>query len=159
MKNCLVCPRGKACQGYVIHDLVLKLYHAMERHDASVDEIARQLSLEDLTTLDKVGGKARVTCWSKAYRLAVSHLIVKIGTDAGIANEEQAQRAIQRMTVRMDSTFAKLPKGIAIDLDDMILDIYNLAVEEINASGNPGLIPAHVLRQMTSEAKIREDFS
>lgn len=155
MKSCLLCPRGKSCQGYVIHELVLKLYRAMENRDTSVDAIARQLSLEDLTTLDKVGGKARVTCWSKAYRLAVSHLIVEIGTDDSIKDEEQARRAIQRMTVRMDSTFAKLPKGITIDLDDMILDIYNLSVEEINASGKPSLIPAHVLRQMTSEARAK----
>jgi hypothetical protein len=155
MKSCLLCTRGKSCQGYVIHELVLKLYHAMEAMDASVEEIARKLSLEDLTTLDKVGGKARVTCWSKAYRLAVSHLIVEIGTDEGINGEEETHIAIQRMTVRMDSTFAKLPKGVSIDLDDMILDIYNLAVEEINTTGKHGLIPANVLRQMTSEARAK----
>ncbi len=155
MKSCLLCTRGKSCQGYILHELVLKLYHAMENRDTSIDAIARQLSLEDLTTLDKVGDKARVTCWSKAYRMAVSHLIVEIGTDENIKGEEAARRAIQRMTVRMDSTFAKLPKGITIDLDDMILDIYNLSVEEINASGKPALIPAHVLRQMTSEARAK----
>ncbi len=155
MKNCPLCPRGKSCQGFIIHELVLKLYNAMGGNDASADEIARQLSVEDLTTLDKVGNKARVTCWSKAYRLAVSHLMVRIGTDESIKNDDQARRAIQRMTVRMDSTFAKLPNDISIDLDDMILDIYNLTVEEINASGKPSLIPAHVLRQMTSEAKVR----
>lgn len=153
MKSCLLCTRGKSCQGYVIHKLVLKLYRAMENRDSSVDAIARRLSVEDITTLDKVGGKARVTCWSKAYRLAVSHLIVEIGGDEAIANEEHARLAIQRMTVRMDSTFAKLPKGLSIDLDDMMLDIYNLAVEEINSSGKQSLIPAHVLRQMTAEAK------
>lgn len=155
MKSCLLCPRGKSCQGYVIHELVLKLYRAMENRDSSVDEIARQLSLEDLTTLSKVGDKARVTCWSKAYRLAVSHLIVEIGADEDLKDEEDIRNAIQRMTVRMDSTFAKLPKGVTIDLDDMMLDIYNLAVEEINASGKQSLIPAHVLRQMTSEAKFK----
>mgnify|MGYP006413598341 CR=1 FL=1 len=153
MKSCLLCFRGKSCQGYIIHKMVLKLYRAMENQDSSVDAIARQLSLEDLSTLAIVGDKARVTCWSKAYRLAVSHLIVEIGTDENIADEEEARNAIQRMTVRMDSTFAKLPKGLSIDLDDMILDIYNLSVEEINASGKKCLIPAHVLRQMTSEAR------
>lgn len=153
MKTCLLCPRGKTCQGFIIHGLVLKLYHAMENRDASVEEIARKLSIEDLKTLDIVGEKARVTCWSKAYRLAVSHLIVEIGADKKITTEEQACLAIQRMTVRMDSTFAKLPKDVSVDLDDMMLDIYNLAVEEINAEGKKGLIPAHVLRQLTSQAK------
>ncbi len=44
MKSSLLCTRGKSCQDYVIHKLVLKLYRAMANGDASVEKIARQLS-------------------------------------------------------------------------------------------------------------------
>ncbi|OEJ63674.1 hypothetical protein BEN30_17560 [Magnetovibrio blakemorei] len=122
----------------------------------SSDEIARQLTLQDLVALDKVGEAARVTCWTKAYKLAVAHLIVEIGTDENILGAEATRNAIQRMTIKMDATFAKLPKGVSIDLEDMMMDLYNLTIDKMNTTDKKGLIPSHVLRQMTSEARARD---
>jgi hypothetical protein len=144
MKSCLLCPRGKSCQGYVLHELLLKLDTAMsERKNADADAIVRQLSQEDLVTFAKMGVAARETCWNKGFVLMVAHRFAELGRKG--LPEPALRAGVENVIVRMDMLAAKLPKGIKIDLQKMAMDIYNEAIRLLEEEGCKAFLPVNLL--------------
>lgn len=154
MKSCLLCPRGTACRGYVLHQLIVKLYDALE-HGDNADEVARELSAADMKLLAEYGMKARSTCWSKGFVLAVAAKLTQM-VGAG-ASDAALRNGIDRLIVRMDGLFAKLPNGIEVDLVDLTLDIYNQAVANLKQQGADGFLPMAALGSALSSAQQRKD--
>ncbi|MBF0248501.1 MAG: hypothetical protein HQL36_10590 [Alphaproteobacteria bacterium] len=156
MKNCLLCPKGTNCRGYVLSELILKLYDAVEKKGSqgSIDTIARALSLEDMKLLTQHGDKARVTCWSKGFVLVLARKVADISKNA--KSDLQMRTGFERMIVSVDGLFSKLPKGIHVDMADMIMDVYNQASVILHQEGAQGMVPATVLgKVMTDVARAK----
>lgn len=144
MRNCLLCPRGTKCRGYVLHGLIVKLYDAMQSGE-DADGIARAITREDALLLADYGGRARETCWSKGFVLAVAAKLSQ--TVAAGVTGDPLRRAIEQLIVRMDMLFAKLPGGIKVDLMDLTVEIYNQAVANLREAGSGGFLPTQVVGQ------------
>ncbi len=128
----------------MLHSLILKLYDAMEaRGDTS--EIARALSREDMLLLADQGAEAHESCWSKGFVLTVAR---KLADMAAVKMEDrELRKGVERMIVQMDILFAKLPKGINVDLSDLTMEIFNQACIDLDELGADGVLPANILGQ------------
>ncbi|MCW8915372.1 MAG: hypothetical protein OQK24_05895 [Magnetovibrio sp.] len=149
MKNCLLCPKGKKCRGYVLGELVLKLYDAVS-HGGDSAAIAKALTREDMELLSTQGDKARITCWSKGFVLVLARKVADISRAA--ESEEELRIGIERLVVQMDGLFSKLPKGLTIDLSDLVMDIYNRATEIMAEEGGTCVVPATILGKVVHDA-------
>ncbi len=152
MKTCLLCPQDNKCRGYVLHKLVLKIHDCTARGENSAEAIAKSLGCEDMLILASIGQTANSTCWSKAYRMAVAHLLSELV--AKHADEAKMRTALRRLVAHLDATFARLPSGMSVDPNDIIMDIYNMAAEEAKISGGASFIPAHVRTLLAKELTI-----
>ncbi len=152
MKTCPLCPQDDKCFGYVLHKLVLKIHECTARGEHSAEAIAKSLGREDMTVLASMGDRANSTCWSKAYRMAVAHLLSEMV--AKNADEKKMRTALRRLIAHLDATFAKLPGGMSVDPNDIIMDIFNMAAEEAKISGGAAFIPAHVRTLLAKELTI-----
>jgi len=152
MKNCLLCPKGRKCRGYVLSELILKLYNATEDQTGSsyVEAITQALTREDMELLSDQGQKARITCWSKGFVLVLARKVADLSRVA--QSDEELRRGIERLVVNMDSLFAKLPKGLSIDLSDLIMDVYNRATEILADEGGSSVVPATILGKVVTDA-------
>ncbi|MEG3619387.1 hypothetical protein V5T82_13045 [Magnetovibrio sp. PR-2] len=149
MKNCLLCPKGTKCRGYVLSELILKLYDAVSKGlDATA--IAQQLTVEDMELLSAQGDKARITCWSKGFVLVLARKVADISKNA--ESEVELRIGIERLVVQMDGLFSKLPKGLSIDLADLVMDIYNRATEIMADEGSTCVVPATILGKVVHDA-------
>ena len=144
MKSCLLCPKGTRCKGYILHTLILKLYSAMESGGDS-EAIARELSRQDLTLLAEYGQSGRQTCWSKGFVMVVERKLADLAAQG--LTDDQLRRAVERMIVRMDGLFARLPNGISVDLSELTVEIYNLACQDLQGDGVRAFLPANILGQ------------
>ena len=149
MKSCLLCPKGKKCRGYVLSELILKLYDAVERGD-NADAIARQLTREDMELLNTQGDKARITCWSKGFVMVIARKVADLTRTA--EHENDLRVGMERLVVQVDSLFSKLPKGLSIDLADLVMDIYNNATEILATEGGTSVVPATILGKIVFDA-------
>ncbi|MBL4614080.1 MAG: hypothetical protein JKY27_04305 [Magnetovibrio sp.] len=152
MKNCLLCPKGRKCRGYVLSELILKLYDAVEQHSAGsdVEAIAKALTREDMVLLSEQGNKARVTCWSKGFVLVLARKVADLSKVA--KDDDDLRHGIERLVVRIDGLFSKLPKGLSIDLSEMIMDVYNRATEILANEGGGAVVPATILGKVVTDA-------
>jgi len=128
----------------VLHTLILKLYDAMTR-GGNVDSIVRELSREDMRVLADQGVKARETCWSKGFVMVVGRKVADLAKTA--RSDQELRRGIERMVVQMDVLFSKLPKGVAIDLADLAMEVFNQACLLLEEEGCDAVIPAVVVGQ------------
>lgn len=144
MDACLVCPKGTTCRGYKLHLLILKLYDAL-RAGAGTDLIVRELTREDMLTMADLGAKAEAACWNKGFVLTVARKVADI--TGAMPGDAKLRLEIERMIVRMDVLFTKLPHGIAIDLSDLAMEIFNHACANLETSGADAIIPANVVGQ------------
>ncbi len=154
MKTCPLCPKDDKCRGYVLHKFVLKIHECTKQGDHSIEGVIKGLSREDMKTLATVGEAARGTCWSKAYRMAVAHLLSELV--AKNADERKMRAALRELVTHLDATFSKLPSGMSVDPNDIIMDVYNMAAEEAKISGGTPYIPAHVRTLLAKELKIAQ---
>lgn len=154
MKTCPLCPKDNKCRGYALHKFVLKIHECTKQGDRSVGAVIKGLSREDMKTLATVGESARSTCWSKAYRMAVAHLLSEMV--AKNADERRMKTALRELVTHLDATFAKLPSGMSVDPNDIIMDVYNMAAEEAKIKGSAAFIPAHVRTLLAKELKIAQ---
>lgn len=152
MKNCLLCPKGRKCRGFVISELIIKLYDAVEQHGSgsSVDAIAKALTREDMVLLAEQGNKARITCWSKGFVLVLARKVADLSKNA--KDDDDLRHGIERLVVRVDGLFAKLPKGLTIDLSEMIMDVYNRATQILADEGGGAVVPATILGKVVTDA-------
>ncbi|MBY0430220.1 MAG: hypothetical protein K2Q10_03410 [Rhodospirillales bacterium] len=112
------------CRGYILHTLILKLYDSIESGQ-DAEHAARALTAEDMRLLADYGQKARETCWSKGFVMTVAR---KLADLAAIEDAPADLRiAVERMIVRMDGLFSRLPNGVQLDLADLSLEVYNHA--------------------------------
>lgn len=153
MRNCLLCPKGTRCRGYVLHTLVLKLYDAMTRR-AETEAIVRQLSREDMEMMAELGGKARETCWGKAFVLVVGRKVADIAKTT--KDDTQMRNGIERMIVQMDGLFTKLPKGVSVDLSEMAMEVFNQACTLLDEEGSGAFVPANVVGQACAAVNIKK---
>jgi hypothetical protein len=144
VKSCLLCPRGVRCKGYVLHGLVLKLYDALESGQ-DAEACAHAITNEDMHLLAEYGAAARVTCWSKGFVLAMAAKLAVLAQQ-GLPDREM-RSAVERLIVRMDNLFARLPNGVRVDLSDLAVEVYNQACEALSSSGGGGFLPASILGQ------------
>lgn len=154
MKSCLLCPKGTRCKGYILHTLILKLYAALETGGDS-DAIARELSREDLLLLAEYGDKGRQTCWSKGFVMVVGRKLADLVAQG--LTDDKLRRAIERLIVRMDGLFTKLPHGITVDLSEMTVEIYNQACENLQGEGVTAFLPANILGQACASVMQGKD--
>lgn len=152
MKKCLLCPKGRKCRGYVLSELVLKLYDAVEHQGSAsdIEAIAKALSREDMVMLAEQGSKARITCWSKGFILVLARKVADLSKNA--KSDDELRRGIERLVVRIDGLFAKLPKGLTIDLADMVMDVYNRSTEILAEEGGGAVVPATILGKAVTDA-------
>jgi hypothetical protein len=143
LKNCLLCPRGTRCKGYILHGLVLKLYTALEAGQ-DAEAVARAISNEDMHMLAEYGAVARETCWSKGFVLAMAAKLAELGQQG--LKDTELRNGIERLITRMDNLFARLPNGVSVDLTDLTIEVYNSACEAMSATGG-GFLPASILGQ------------
>ena len=149
MKSCLLCPKGTRCRGYVLSELILKLYDAVAQgKDASA--IARELTREDMELLSNQGDKARITCWSKGFVLVLSRKVADLSRTA--ESEDELRIGMERLVVQVDGLFSKLPKGLHIDLADLVMDVYNSATEILATEGGKCVVPATILGKIVNDA-------
>jgi len=66
--------------------------------------------------------------------------------------EEDLRHGIERLVVQVDCLFAKLPKGLTIDLADLVMDIYNNATEILASEGGKAVVPATILGKIVTDA-------
>lgn len=144
VKSCLLCPKGTRCRGYMLHTLILKLYDVMEAGD-NPESIARELSREDIQLLADYGEKARQTCWSKGFVMVVGRKLADLAAQG--MPDAALRRAVERLIVRIDGLFAKLPNGIRVDLADLTMEVYNQACENLAGEGVKVFLPANILGQ------------
>lgn len=152
MKACLTCPKDDKCRGYILHGFVLKLFDAAKQGLTNTEEIVNTFSREEMRALATVGNDARTTCWSKAYRMAVSHRLSELV--AKHADEKRMRAALRELVQHLDATFARLPQGISVDPNDIIMDIYNMTTEEMKITGQTAFIPAHVRTMLAKELPL-----
>ena len=127
-----------------MHLLILKLYEAMETQDC-IDTIVRELSREDMLLLADQGAKARATCWTKGFILSVGRTLADMAATG--MNETNLRRSVEHMIVQMDGLFAKLPKGIDVNIMDLSMEIFNQACEDLEKIEGNAMIPANILGQ------------
>jgi len=151
VKNCLLCPKGRKCRGYVLSELILKLYDAVEDPGGAgyVESLRKALSHEDMQLLSDQGHKARITCWSKGFVLVLARKVADLSK--AVDSDEELRVGIERLVVTVDGLFAKLPKGLAIDLEDLILDVYNNATEILAQEGGTAVVPATILGKAVTD--------
>lgn len=153
MENCLLCPKGVKCRGYKLHLMLLKLYDLMEVR-GKVDDIVRELSREDMMLLAEQGAEARKTCWSKCFVLSVGRKLANFA--AADIDDQTMRRSVEHLIVQMDSLFAKLPKGININIMDLSMEVFNQACIDLEESGSKGVLPSNILGQaFAAQAKKR----
>lgn len=155
MEDCLICPKNSDCRGYVISDLVLKLYDAVE-HAATgrdVDTISKALSREDMKLLTVQGDTARVMCWSKGFVWVLARKVADLSKVA--EGDEDLRMGIERLVTSIDSLFGKLPKGLSIDLPALIMDVYNRVTEILAIESCTAVVPATILGKAITEVAHR----
>lgn len=138
MKLCAFCPKGTKCSGYILHTLVLKLFDVRSASGNS-DAIAKSLSRDDLIVLADKGAAARVECWRKCFVLSVVAKIEELATSE--LPDDDLRMAVEDMIVRMGRLFSKLPKGSALDIPNLVMDIYNHLCETVNEKGLQMVVP------------------
>ncbi len=108
-------------------------------------DIVRSLSREDMLLLANQGAEARETCWSKGFVLTVAR---KLSDMAAMGmSESQLRKGVERMVVQIDGLFAKLPKGINVDLSCLTMEIFNQACANLEELGADGVLPANIIGQ------------
>lgn len=143
MKSCLLCPRNKLCRGVILQKVMLNLMEALAAHKGrEVEDILRELDRADLETLAGVGANARETCWSKAFVMTMARRLAILA--AGEPSEAVLRSKMDRLFVEMDMMFTRLPKGISIDVEDLLTDIYNQAQAVMKAEKQEGFLPMRV---------------
>ncbi|WP_069956611.1 hypothetical protein [Magnetovibrio blakemorei] len=153
MKNCLLCPKGTKCRGYVLSELILKLYDAVEQHGSGagyVEALTKSLTRQDMELLSEQGQKARVTCWSKGFVLVLARKVADLSRT--VENDDELRIGIERLVVSVDGLFTKLPKGLSIDLSDLIMDVFNRATEILSQEGGKAGVPATILGKVIFDA-------
>ncbi len=117
-------------------------------------EIIHSLSREDMLLLADQGAAARETCWSKGFVLTVARKLA----DMASRNMPDAdlRTGVERMIVNMDSLFAKLPKGISIDLSELTMEIFNQACIDLEEAGTNAVLPANILGQACAAVAQRK---
>lgn len=153
LKSCLMCPKGTACCGYVLHTLILKLYEAMEVRGCTAS-IVRELTREDMLLFAKQGAQARATCWTKGFVLAMGRRLANMAAQG--TDEITMRRGIEHLIVQMDSLFAKLPAGIHVDIMDLSMEVFNQACEDMRELGSGAVVPANILGQAYASASKRK---
>ncbi len=154
MRSCLLCPRGTKCRGYILHTLILKLYDALEAGEDAAG-IAASITREDAKLLAEYGDKARDTCWSKGFVLAVASKLSGMVT-AGVTGDA-LRNSIERLIVRMDGLFSKLPHGIEVDLMELTVEIYNEACSNLKKEGANAFLPTQVVGQAAMNVVRRKE--
>lgn len=99
----------------------------------------KSLSRDDIIVLADKGAVARVECWRKCFVLSVVAKIEQLAV--GELSDDELRAATEGMIVKMARLFAKLPKGSAIDIPDLVVDIYNQLCENVNEKGLQMVIP------------------
>ncbi len=155
MESCLLCPKGTRCRGYILHVLSLKLMAALETA-ADARAVGEALSREDRLLFADYGEKARRTCWTKAFVLTVAHRIAEF-VAAGQA-DEQLRYSIEGLFAVLDGLFARLPNGIALEMHDLAMDVYNQTCRNLEAVEGEHFVPANIVAQAyTAFAKRRAE--
>lgn len=144
MKLCTFCPKGTDCTGHILHTLIMKLYDALEKAGNS-DELIKYLTRDEILTLANKGAEAREACWCKGFVLSVAKKF------ADMAGQEipdnQLRMDAEKMVLQMDQLFSKLPKGSAIDLSELVYEIYNQTCEDAKAVDSQKMFPINVISQ------------
>jgi len=150
MDSCLLCPRGAKCKGYVLNTLIIKIYKAMHTNAGEdvLQSIAKEFSREDMAILAEYGDSSRVTCWTKGFVMAISNLLANI--IAKQKNEAAIQREMSRVINTVLSIYARLPKGIEVNVEDRSMDIYNRTVEIMQTTGTGQVVPLNLFGRVWS---------
>jgi hypothetical protein len=82
---------------------------------------------------------AHVECWRKCFVLAVVAKIMELAM--GELSDDELRAATENMIVKMGRLFIKLPKGSAVDMPSLVVDIYNQLCESVNEKGLQMAIP------------------
>lgn len=143
MKSCLLCPKGKRCRGYVLHELLLRLYDAMAAGGGDPEAIARRISHEDALLLARHGPAGRETCWSKALALAMAEKLAAIARRK--LDEPALQREVKNLVDQTHALAGRLPNGVRVQLQDLALEVYNAAQATIARDGAYDFHAASVL--------------
>ncbi|MCR4378496.1 MAG: hypothetical protein NUV50_10460 [Rhodospirillales bacterium] len=152
MQLCTFCPKGTKCNGYILHTFILKLFNAIGTSESS-DELIKVLSRDDLLVLANKGAESRVECWRMSFVLSVVAKIEEIAlTDR---SDDTLREDAEELIVRMGQLFSKLPKGNAINIPDLVMDIYNQLCENINEKGLQLVIPVSVISHACMAASRR----
>lgn len=117
--------------------------------------LARELSDQDMRLLADYGESARATCWSKGFVLAVARKLAQLA----MKNTDGAdlRAPVERMIVRMDSLFSRLPNGIRIDIADLSLEVYNQASILLREKKSGCFLPANVLGNACANVNRRKE--
>ncbi|MCW8836390.1 MAG: hypothetical protein OQJ99_08500 [Rhodospirillales bacterium] len=157
MKNCLLCPKGTRCKGFVLHGLIVKIYNAIvqSKGENELEAITKEMSLEDMELLMTYGGQARETCWSKGMVLAVARILAHLVSGTKQKSDFILRTNIEQMLKTVMRVMSRLPKGVSLDLHILSMDIYNRSVQLLERSGDKTTVPlttfgqacANVLRE------------
>lgn len=144
MESCLLCPRGAKCRGHVLHLLSLKLVAALET-TTDARAVGEALSREDRRLFADVSEAARRTCWTKAFVLTVADRIAAF-VAAG-QTDEQLRYSIEGLFAVLDGLFARLPNGIALEMEDLALEVYNQTCVNLETIEGEHFVPANIVAQ------------
>lgn len=144
MDGCLLCPSGTQCRGYILHGLVLKMFSALERGgDASA--VGQALGREDRLLLARLGEQAERSCWTRAFVLTVARKLADFVAEG--QSDDELRLSVDGLFMLMDGLFGRLPNGIALDLADLAMDVYNQACADLEALDGEGFLPASIVAQ------------
>ena len=142
IEDCLDCKQGADCRGFVLHDLIIKLFKALQ-NDQGIESALKELNRQDLHVLSIRSEEARATCWTKSFVLAIARLIVNETKYSN--NDAELQIRLDSMIVRMDGLVTKLPQDIRVDLSRMMVEIYNQCCVYMREHNENWTLPAHIV--------------